>query len=132
MTLHAMEKRIALNKEGQDTICRAFDVTDRMVRKALAYEKDTDLARRIRKFALQKGGQVMYTLSEMETMHDAYGMIRQYLPGGVIIELGKTDGSGRIVRQGKTLWEGKNVKVEDIEKIQQMAARLAEEAALQE
>lgn len=127
-----MEKRIELNRDGQAFICRAFDITDRMVRKALSYEKDTDLARRIRSLALQKGGQVMYTLSEMETMHDAYGMIRQYLPGGVTIELSKTDGSGRIVRQGKTLWEGKNVKVEDIEKIQQMAARLAEEAALQE
>lgn len=125
-----MKKRIELNKEGQEFICRAFGITVRMVQYALSYDRDTDLARRVRELALQRGGQVVYTLPEIETMHDAYGMIRQYLPGGVTIELSKADGSGRITRQGKTLWEGKDVKVGEIEGIQQMAARLADTATL--
>ena len=121
-----MEKRISLGTQAQTDISRAFGITDRMVRKALAYDSDSDLAKRIRQAALQKGGRVMYTLAEMETMHDADGVIRQYLPGGVTIELSKRDGSGRIVRQGRTLWEGQDVKVDGIEQIQQMAARMAE------
>lgn len=121
-----MEKRIELPVDAQKSICAAFGITDRMVRYSLSYDRDTDLAKRVRKLALQKGGRVVYTLPEMETMHDADGMIRQYLPGGITIELDKRDGSGRILYDGATVWSEEGVRVDDIGRIQQLAASMAD------
>lgn len=51
-----MKKFIAVTEKQRQLIIDAFKITPRMVRYALSYDSDTNLAKRIRKLALEAGG----------------------------------------------------------------------------
>lgn len=54
-----MEKKlIAASVPLKRAIAKTFEVGERTVRNALTYRSNSDLARRIRKFALDKGGEL--------------------------------------------------------------------------
>lgn len=54
----AGERLIIVDVQLQKEIARSWDVTDKTVRNALNYTSNSPLARRIRRFALQKGGKL--------------------------------------------------------------------------
>ena len=80
-----MKKYIHLKKEDREFIAKAFGITPRMVFSAVHFESDSELARKVRKLALDRGGIVMVEVPETETLFDADGYMRQYLPGGVLL-----------------------------------------------
>ena len=84
-----MKKYIHLKKEDREFIAKAFGITPRMVFSAVHFESDSELARKVRKLALDRGGIVMVEVPETETLFDADGYMRQYLPGGVLLELAR-------------------------------------------
>lgn len=102
--MNNIRKQIEVTKKTRQEIKAAFGCSDMAVWRALNYVLDTDLSRRIRKFALMKGGNIMFLTPAAETIHDADGFMRQYFNNGTMIEADKNtgtveliDGSGRVV-----------------------------------
>lgn len=87
-----MKKKISVTKENREFLMKAFGVTERMVFKALAFQSDTDLAKKIRRLALQRGGFVMNIGPDLECFHDSDNFMYQYLPNGAILEFNKNTG----------------------------------------
>ncbi len=87
-----MKRFIHIQKKDREFIMQAFGVSARTVQNALRYDEErgnTDLAKRIRKLATDRGGIVMNESVEVETLHDSDGYIRQYMPNGVMLEIAK-------------------------------------------
>jgi hypothetical protein len=101
-----------------------FGCTERMVHKALAYDSDSDLAKRIRIAALKHGCHQMVELLEIETFHDADHYMRQYLPNGAMLELSKITGTCDVIFRGKTVRHYNKVMVSEINNIQAYAGAL--------
>ncbi|MDY3853101.1 MAG: hypothetical protein SO013_09515 [Prevotella sp.] len=119
-----IKKFISVSKQDVDFICRAFNITDRMVRYALTYTSNTELAQRIRKLALSRGCKPMVEIPEMETWHDADGIMTHWLPNGALVKVSKHSGYGWIEFKGKKVKGYENVKCDALEAIQAEAAAL--------
>lgn len=124
-----MKKYIHIQKADREFILNLFKVTGRTVDNALRFDAErgnTDLARKIRKVAMEHGGIVMVVSPEAETLFDADGYMRQYLPNGVLLEFEKEAGNGgcNVYLKGDMVRRYDNVQVRDIPAIQNWAATL--------
>lgn len=125
-----MEKYIHVTKEVRQCLAKTFNVSDKTVRNALGFDKkrgETDCAKRIRKFALQKGGIVMVVAPEVEVLHDYDGVINQYFPNGAKLESDKNTGDTELFYKGECVGRWENIKLRDMDTIQQMVAGLTTE-----
>ena len=122
-----MKRYIHIKKEDREFIMKAFKITQRTVFNAIHFEdmnEGNDLAKKIRRLAMERGGIIMREVPELETLFDADGYIRQYLPGDVLIELSKTDSSCVVFKKGVRVNSYKDVMLSDIPGIQAYAAGL--------
>lgn len=119
-----MKKQVTVTRENREFLEKAFKVSSVMIWKALTFESDSDLARRIRKLAIERGGIEMCFCPVLETMHDSDGYMRQYLPNGVLLEFNKNDGTGSVLFRGKEMRRYENVMVSGINDIQNWAMTL--------
>ena len=124
-----MKRYIHIQKADREFILNLFKVTGRTVDNALRFDAargNTDLARKIRKVAMEHGGIVMVVSPEAETLFDADGYMRQYLPNGVLLEFEKEAGNGgcNVYLKGDMVRRYDNVQVRDIPAIQNWAATL--------
>lgn len=124
-----MKRYIHILKADREFILNLFKVTGRTVDNALRFDAErgnTDLARKIRKVAMEHGGIVMVVSPEAETLFDADGYMRQYLPNGVLLEFEKEAGNGgcNVYLKGDMVRRYDNVQVRDIPAIQNWAATL--------
>lgn len=124
-----MKRYIHIQKADREFILNLFKVTGRTVDNALRFDAErgnTDLARKIRKVAMEHGGIVMVVSLEAETLFDADGYMRQYLPNGVLLEFEKEAGNGgcNVYLKGDMVRRYDNVQVRDIPAIQNWAATL--------
>jgi hypothetical protein bfra3_16293 len=122
-----MKRYIHIKKEDRIFLAEAFKITEKSVFNALTYDAkrgNTELAKRVRKLAMDRGGIIMVEAPELETLFDADGYIRQYLPGDVLIELSKTDSSCVVFKKGVRVNSYKDVMLSDIPGIQAYAAGL--------
>lgn len=119
-----VEKRISVTKEGREFLAKAFGVGDRIIAEALTYRRDSELCQKIRTLALKRGGFVINTLAEVETIHDSDGYMRQYFPNGVMLEFSKHDGGCDAFLNGEVKKHWDNVYISEIEGIQNWAAAL--------
>lgn len=124
-----MKRYIHIQKADREFILNLFKVTGRTVDNALRFDAErgnTDLARKIRKVAMEYGGIVMVVSPEAETLFDADGYMRQYLPNGVLLEFEKEAGNGgcNVYLKGDMVRRYDNVQVRDIPAIQNWAATL--------
>lgn len=55
-------KRIEVNNEVKEKICKAYGCSRPTVWRALTYTTDTPLARAIRRYAILSGGRVLQTV----------------------------------------------------------------------
>lgn len=115
-------------------MAKVFNVGDRVVWNALNFDKergDTDRAKRIRQFALQKGGIVMAVVPEFEVLYDYDGMISQYFPNGAKIETDKNTGNTELFYKGECVARWDNIKLREMDDIQSLASQLnAKNAAM--
>lgn len=126
-----MEKYIHVTKEVRQCLAKTFNVSDKTVRNALGFDKkrgETDCAKRIRKFALQKGGIVMVVAPEVEVLYDYDGVINQYFPNGAKLESDKNTGDTELFYKGECVARWENIKLRDMDTIQQMVAGLTTES----
>ena len=116
-----MKKYIHIKKEDREFIMKALGVTQRSVFSAIHFEErrgNTELARKIRKLAMDRGGIVMVELPEIETLHDADGYMRQYLPNDTLLGFSREDGGCDVFHKGRKVRHYDNVVIKDIPGIQ--------------
>ena len=119
---------IEVTKETREFLQKAFDVTGTMVWYALNFDEkrgQSNLAKRIRSLALQKGGVLMNIGPELETIHDSDGFMRQYFPKDVMLEIQKS-GSGTVTlcKKGEVVYKYDNPTITELESIQRIALSL--------
>lgn len=122
-----MKKYIHITKEDREFIMKALGITERTVFNAIRFDSkrgDTELARKVRKLAMDRGGIVMVELPEVETLHDADGYMRQYLPNDTLLEFSWEDGGCDVFHKGEKVRRYENVVVSDIKNIQSWALAL--------
>ena len=114
------ERYIEVTKEMREKLEKSFRCTDRMVRNALTYASDTELARKIRYTAVKEyGAKPMFHLPECETIHivtkDGRQFMEQNFDNGVKLEIDKQTGAVVVYdRKGRVL------ETRHIEKIPQL------------
>ena len=126
-----MKKYIHVKKEDREFLAKVFGITPRMVFNAVHFESDSELARKIRKLAMARGGIVMVEAPEAETLFDADGYMRQYLPGGVLLEFKYSDNICTVFVKGEERRRFDDVHVSDIPYIQEFAGKFFNAAAQQ-
>lgn len=122
-----MKRYIHIRKQDRLKIAKAFSVTERTVFNAIIYDSErgnSDLARKIRKAAIECGGIPMVEAPEVETLHDNDNYIRQYMPNGVLLEMDKTAGTCDVWLRGEKVRRYENVAVSQINDIQCWAGAL--------
>ena len=120
-----MKKYIHIKKEDRDFIAAAFGITPRMLYSAIHYESDSELAQKVRRLALTRGGIVMVEAPEWEVIYDADGNMRCYR-GDVLLEFPKAEPVCDVYRRGALIRRFNNVMISDIQGIQDWAASLQE------
>lgn len=119
---------IEVTKETRDFLQQAFDVTGTMVWYALNFDEkrgQSDLAKRIRVLALQKGGVVLNIGPEIETIHSADGRMRQYFPHDVLLEADtRCTGLVAVYKKGELQRSWDNPGVSELDGIQNWAMSL--------
>ena len=122
-----MKKYIHITKEDRMFIMKALGVTERTVFIAIRFDSkrgDTELARKIRKLAMERGGIVMVEIPEIECLFDADGYMRQYLPNNTILEFSFENGGCDVFHKGEKVRHYENVVVSNIKNIQNWALAL--------
>ena len=122
-------RTIKLGKESKSVLARMFGCTERMVYKALCFECDTALARRIRSVAREDmGGWIEASVAEDEIFYDTeeHGdrFLRQYFGNGAVVEINLTTGLGVVLHRGKLMKRYPCVTVKLIPEMQSMARGL--------
>lgn len=126
-----MKKYIHVKKEDREFLAKVFGITPRMVFNAVHFESDSELARKVRKLAMDRGGIVMVEAPEAETLFDADGYMRQYLPGGALLEFKYSNNSCTVFVKGEERRRFDDVHVSDIPYIQEFAGNFYKAAAQQ-
>ena len=121
-----MRKYISVSKDAIGRLMKAFNVTDRCVKNALAYRSDSELAQKIRCAAVRAYYGVTYYIStEFECFYDSDSNMHQVFPNGAEIYLDKTAGDGVVYdTKGNVVAKYADMHVREIYWIQQMAAAL--------
>lgn len=122
-----MKKYIHIQKKDREFIAEALGISERSVFNAIHFDArrgGTDLARMVRKLAMERGGIVMVEVPEMRTLFDSDGYMRQYLPNDTMLEFSHEDGGCDVYHKGLKARRYENVVVSDIKGIQRWASEL--------
>lgn len=87
-----VRKQIEVTKETREKLEKMFKTSRMNVWRALNFECDSPLCKRIRVAAKQNGGIVLMITPEVETIHDADGYMRQWFGNGAMLEVDKSSG----------------------------------------
>ena len=122
-------RTIKVSKENKAKLARMFKCTPRMVYKALCFECETELARKIQHVALKEmGGWIEAAGPEDEIFYDTLDsgerFMRQYFNNGAVLSVSFMTGQGKVVFKGKTVESYDTVLLNQIPNIQAMAKAL--------
>lgn len=122
-------RTIKVSKESKAKLAKLFNCTERMVYKALCFESQTLLARKIQYVARRDyGGWVEAAVPEDEifydTMDNGEHFMRQYFNNGAVLEVSMTTGAGLVRFKGSPRYRYEEVLVSDIPTIQDYARNL--------
>lgn len=127
-----MKRQIVIDSEGRSKLQKIFDISRVMVWKALTFESDSVLARKIRHTAISQMGGVEVGIDSakapehIDTTHTADGEMVQRFGQRVVIIFNKETGHTRLTVDGKDTRVTTIVKVEDMMLLQQEAQQMAE------
>lgn len=113
-----MKRRIEIDAESKKFIERLFSFTRRMVDKGLYLHEQSELARKIQKVAMEKGGKVMVTLPECETIHTWDGKMQQVFPNGALLIIDKATGEYSVMHKGKAVKKGFVIEFVELDALQ--------------
>lgn len=125
MTGTAKKREISVSKENREFLKKLFGCTEQTLYNSLDLQKpSSEMRKRIRKAALERGGEVMVTLREMETFHLADGTMVNVLPNGAELRFYRDDSHGEIWLKGELVERRENVNVQTIFEMQAQAAAM--------
>ena len=119
-------RTIKVSKEDKAKLAKIFKCTERMVYKALCFECDTELARKIQHVARKEmGGWVEAAVPEDEifydTMEGGERYMRQYFENGAVFTVSLLTGEGKVTFKGKPRLRYDQVLLTSIPQIQDIA-----------
>lgn len=128
------KKQILITPEESKYIQKTFRVSNTTVWHALTYRRSNEIHRKIRKFAIERGGQRMVLVPEFDTIYitnrqDADGYMTlymiQYFENGAVLEGSFRTGEGTLRNnRGEVVKTYKNLLLSEIGKIQELALSL--------
>ena len=127
-----MKKHIYLDKTGKGKLRQVFGCTDVMVWKALTFESDSDLARKIRFTATKEFGGVLMgdgVYSGFETIHDTTTMT-QIFSSRVKIIAHKNIDKAAVLIDGEVKQTVSGLSIPEFMNLQKEVARIASELQL--
>ena len=123
-----MARKIQTTMDVKRTLMKAFGVTERMVNRALSFDSDRELARKIRHTARMKGGWIEASVPEEEIFYDVtengMRLMRQYFSNGAVLEANMTTGTGIILFKGSKRKDYSKVYLSEIPSMQEYAKAL--------
>lgn len=124
-----MKKYIKISTKEKEWIMQAFDVSLVMVNHALGFDKkrgNSDLAKRIRKLALHRGGVLMNELPAFETIHNTVaGEMVQPFENGAKLVMVWTTGNVKVFNKKGELCRDIHINtIEELTNAQCFAASL--------
>ncbi|MFC2439329.1 MAG: hypothetical protein ACFNVH_00700 [Segatella maculosa] len=123
-----MARKIQTTMEVKRTLIKAFGVTERMVNRALSFNSDSELARKIRHTARMKGGWIEASVPEEEIFYDitenGERLLRQYFENGAVLEANMTKGMIVVSYKGQPKKEYDDVLLTEIPATQEYARAL--------
>ena len=123
-----MKKVITVTRSQREFLAKAFGVTKEMVSYALNFHPvkgQSELAKKIRCLAVQRGGFELVTAPTSEVVHDADGVMRQYFENGWWWEADKRTGLLVVLDEKGNLKKSiENAKVADIDAVQREIERV--------
>ena len=122
-----MEKRIVVDKETREAIRKALGVSKTYMSLSLCFRRDGDTPRRIRRYALLRGGVLMGAQTpECETEHDeGRGVMVQSFGPRVRIEFERKSGVARLLVDGSEERRCEDLDVPELMEMQAEAQRAA-------
>lgn len=127
-----MKKHIYLDKAGKGKLRQVFGCTDVMVWKALTFESDSDLARKIRFTAMKEFGGVLMgdgVYLGFETIHDTTTMT-QIFSSRVKIIAHKNIDKAAVLIDGEVKQTVSGLSIPEFMNLQKEVARIASELQL--
>lgn len=127
-----MKRQIVIDSEGRQKLQKIFGVSRMTVWRALTFENNSDMARKIRYTATSQMGGVEVGIDSakapehIDTTHTADGEMVQRFGQRVVIVFNKETGHTRLTVDGKDTRVTTIVKVEDMMLLQQEAQQMAE------
>ena len=127
-----MKTVISVTREDREFLQKAFGVTNAMVTYALTFHSKwgrSDLAKKIRRLAVQRGGFLLVSAPASEVVHDHKGVMRQYFENGWIWE-GDTHTGVLTVKneKGEAVSRIEHATIKDIEAVQASMSQMKAEA----
>ncbi len=122
-----MKKQILTDREEKSYLRKLFGCTNVMIWKALTFESDSDLARKIRKAAMIRGGQLSgATIPECETTHQtSEKTMTQTFGNRVKIVVNMNDGSVIVFVDGKEERRAHHLSIPDFMNLQREVSLIA-------
>lgn len=118
------KRHLEVSTEARREIQETLKCSKMAMWRALFLNLKTDLSRRIRKMAKDKGAIPMITLPEFETIHTYDGKMIQTFPnGGVITVDMKTEGC-IVEKDAKIIREIDEIRISELERLQLEVAAL--------
>lgn len=124
-----MKKQIVVSRETRERLRKVFGVTRVMVWKALNYESDTELARKIRHTALKEmDGEVVGGITDWDTtFQEVENTMTQTFGDRVKIIVYRDTNRTAVLVDGKVKQEKDGLSVTEFMKLQQEVLRIANE-----
>ena len=123
-----MKRVITVTRSQREFLAKAFGVTKEMVSYALNFHPvkgQSDLAKKIRSLAVQRGGFELVTAPASEVVYDADNMMRQHFENGWRWEADKRTGLLVVLDEKGNLKKSiENAKVADIDAVQREIERV--------
>lgn len=122
-----MKKVISVTRENREFLKKAFNVSGPMVTYALTFHPRngvSDLAKKIRHLAVQRGGYMLVSAPASEVVHDSDKVMRQYFSNGWMWEGDKQTGELLVMNaHGEVVERIAHASLTDIEGVQARLVR---------
>ncbi len=129
-----MKKHIYLDRAGKGKLRQAFDCTDVMIWKALTFESESELARKIRHTAIKEFGGVLMgdnVCTGFETTHEPEGTMTQTFSNRVKIVVYKNEGKAAVLIDGEVKMVEERLTIPVLMNLQQSVLKIARDLQLQ-
>lgn len=120
-----MKKQIVVSPDVRKEIIRRTGIKESSLSLALAYQRHGDLSEQARRIALELGGEIVCLAPEIETIHDANGMMIQTLPNGARVVCNKTTGDVQVEYKGEMVATYPNARISTLKVAQELASQLS-------